>query len=131
MADEVLFARAHADAPLAAAPLHPVGADRRPLDVAGVGHRDRHVLVGNQVFDPELAALFDDHRPPLVGVVLANRLELGEDDAHQQLFAREDRAQALDHLQQLGELVENLLTLETGEPLQLHVEDRLRLQQRQ
>ena len=30
-------------------------------------------------------------------------------------------------LQQLGQLVENLLPLEAGQPLQLHVEDRLRL----
>ena len=56
VADEVLFARAHADAALAAAALRAVGGDRRPLDVAGVGDRDRHVFVGDQVLDPELAA---------------------------------------------------------------------------
>ena len=50
---------------------------------------------------------------------------------HQQLVAREDRAQPLDRLQQLGQLVEDLLPLEAGQPLQLHVEDRLRLQLRQ
>ena len=55
VADEVLLARAHADAPLAAAALRAVGRDRRALDVAGVGDRDRHVLVGDQVLDAELA----------------------------------------------------------------------------
>ena len=35
--------------------------------------------------------------------------------------------QPLDQLQQLGELVEDLLPLEAGQALQLHVEDRLRL----
>ena len=66
VADEVLFARAHADAALAATALHAVGRDRRPLDVAGVGDRDRHVLVGDQIFDAELAALLDDDRSALV-----------------------------------------------------------------
>src|SRR5262249_13907168 len=60
-----------------------------------------------------------------------NLLQLVDDDLHQQALAREDRAQALDRLQQLGELVEDLLALEAGEALQLHVEDRLRLDRRQ
>src|SRR5438128_4304864 len=66
VAHEILFARAHADAPLAAAALHPVGRDGGSLDVARIRDRDRHVLIGNQVFDPELAALVDDLGPSLV-----------------------------------------------------------------
>ena len=131
VADEVLLARAHADAPLAAAPLRAVGGDRRPLDVAGIRDGDRHVLVGDQILDAELAALLDDHGAALVRELLANRLQLVQDHPHQQLFARENGAQPLDRLHQLGELVEDLLALEAGQPLQLHVEDRLRLQLRQ
>ena len=41
------------------------------------------------------------------------------------------RAQVLDRLQQLGELVEDLLPLEAGEPLELHLENRLRLHLRE
>ncbi len=81
VADEVLFARAHADAALAAAALRAVGRDRRPLDVAGVRDRDRHVLVGDQVLDAELAALLDDLGAALVAELLANRLQLVEHDA--------------------------------------------------
>ena len=51
VADEVLVARPHADAALAAAPLVAIGRDRRPLDVAGVADRDRHVFFGDQVLD--------------------------------------------------------------------------------
>ena len=58
-------------------------------------------------------------------------MQLVDDDLHQQALAGEDRAQPLDRLQQLGELVENLLPLQAGQPLQLHVEDRLRLDLRQ
>ena len=63
--------------------------------------------------------------------VLADRLQLVDDDLHQQPLAGQDGAQALDRLQQLGQLVEDLLPLEAGQPLQLHVEDRLRLDLRQ
>ena len=56
-----------------------------------------------------------------------HRPQLVDDDLQQQLLAGENRAQPLDQLHQLGELVENLLPLEAGEPLQLHVEDGLRL----
>ena len=70
VADEVLVARPHADAALAAAPLIAVGRDRRPLDVAGVADRDRHVLFGDQVLDAELADFaFDDLGPALVAVL--------------------------------------------------------------
>ena len=58
--DHVLLAGPHADPALAAAPLVAVGRDRRPLDVAGVGDRDRHVLVGDQILDAELALVLDD-----------------------------------------------------------------------
>ena len=51
VADEVLVARAHADAALAAAALVAVVGDRGALDVAGVADRDRHVLFGDQVLD--------------------------------------------------------------------------------
>ena len=70
--DEILFARAHADAALAAAPLVAVVRDRGPLDVAGVADRDRHVFFGDQVFDAELAFLGEDLRPARVAVLLLN-----------------------------------------------------------
>ena len=57
--------------------------------------------------------------------------QLVDDDLHQQPLAGENRAQPLDRLQQLGELVEDLLPLEAGQALQLHVEDGLRLNLRQ
>ena len=66
-------------------------------------------------------------RAAIVPVLLAHFLQFADDDLHQQLFAAENRAQPLDRLQQLRHLVEDLLPLESGQPLQLHVEDGLRL----
>ena len=89
VADEVLLARPHADAALAAAPLVPVVRDRGALDVAGVADRDRHVLFGDQVLDAELAFLGED-----LGAARRRRTcrgpvaQLVDDDLHQQLVAR-------------------------------------------
>ena len=60
--DDVLFARAHADAALAAAVLRAIRRDRRALDVAGVGDRHRDVFLGDQILDAELALFFDQLR---------------------------------------------------------------------
>ena len=60
VADEVLLARPHADAALAAAALVAVVGDRGALDVAGVADRDRHVFFGDQVLDAELALFGED-----------------------------------------------------------------------
>ena len=95
VADEVLVARAHADAALAAAALVPVGRNRGALDVAGVGDGDRHVLLGDQVFDAQLARrALDDLRAAVVAVLRPHRAQLVDDDLHQQPFAGENGAAA-------------------------------------
>src|SRR4029078_11146206 len=60
--DDVLFARAHADASAAATALAAVLGDGRALDVAGRRDGDRDVLVGDQIFDAELALGVHDGR---------------------------------------------------------------------
>ena len=58
--DEILLARLHAGAALAAAPLRPVGRERHALDVAGMRDGDDHVLALDQVLVLDLAFLLDD-----------------------------------------------------------------------
>jgi hypothetical protein len=125
--DDVLLADAHPLAPLAAAPLRPVVRHRGPLDVTGVADRDRHVLVGDQVLDAELAFLLDDLGPPRVAEPVADLAQFVHDNLRQQRLARQDRAEALDERQHLSQLVDDLLPLQAGQPLELHVEDRLGL----
>ena len=86
---------------------------------------------GDQILDAELAALLDDVGAARVAVLRLNRAQFVDDDADDQVLARENRAQPLDRLHELGQLVDDLLALEAGEPLQLHVENGLRLKQRQ
>ena len=57
--------------------------------------------------------------------------QLVDDDLHHELVAAQNREQPLDQLEQLRQLVEDLLAFETGQPLELHVENRLRLYLRQ
>ena len=129
MVDDVLVARAHADAALAAALLVAIRRDRRALDVARVGDRDRDVLVGDQILDA--AARRSASR--IIGAAIVAELASARRAARRRRsrsssrsLARISRRLAISFMQ-LGELVENLLPLEAGQPLQLHVENRLRL----
>src|SRR5438445_263498 len=91
----------------------------------GLLNPDSAVFLTDQVFHADLARLgLDDLGPAVVAVLVPNRLQLVDDDLHQQALARQNGPQPLDRLEELGELVENLLPLEAREALQLHVEDR-------
>ena len=59
--DEILLARLHAGAALAAAPLRAIGRERHALDVALVRDGDDHVLALDQVFVVDLAFFLGDH----------------------------------------------------------------------
>jgi hypothetical protein len=78
VADEVLVARAHADAALAAAPLRAVGRDRRALDVAGIRDRHRDVFIGDQILDAELALFVDQLRAARIRELRLYRAQLVE-----------------------------------------------------
>src|SRR5262249_36979661 len=54
-------------------------------------------------------------------------LQFADDDLHDQPVAGQNRPQPLDRFQEFGKFIEDLLALQAGEPLQLHVEDGLRL----
>ena len=66
--DEILFARLHADAAGAAAALLAIDGDGRALEVALVAHRDRNLLVGDQVFKLQLGGLVNNLRAARVAV---------------------------------------------------------------
>ena len=125
--DEILVARLHAGAALAAAALRPVGRERHALDVAEMRDGDDHVLALDQVLVLDLAFLIDDHGAARRGEVLLHIGELVLDDA---LDARA-RAQDVEIVGDLGgelvELVLDLVAAERGEALQAQIEDRARL----
>src|SRR5262249_55229007 len=128
---DVLLARLHADEAFAAPALLAIRLECRALDVAGVRRGDDDVLVFDQVFDTEVACGFSEVRATGVAEIPVDRAQLVDNDADDQLLTREDLPEPRDELHQLGELVEDLLALEAGQALQLHVENRLRLDRRE
>ena len=124
--DEVLVLGLHPHAAAPAALLRAVARDRGALDVAGVGDRDRHVLVGDQVLDARSRSAASDD----LGAARVRRgssrscRELLDDDLRRCGLgeARMSLRSAIAH-RELGELVHDLLALEAGQPLQLQLED--------
>ncbi len=87
MAHHIFVAGLHADQALAAAPLLPVLVQSAALDVAGLRGGNHHVFVGNQVFHAEVGAVFDNFGAAVVTVLLANGLQLFDDDLEDQCVA--------------------------------------------
>ena len=61
--DEIVLARRHARAPLAAASLGAVGRHRHALDVTAMGNGDHHVLSLDQVLDVLLEFVVENLGP--------------------------------------------------------------------
>ncbi len=62
MLDEIFVARLHARASGAATTLHAIRGDRRALQVSGMADGDRHLLVGDQVFEHDFGGFVFDRR---------------------------------------------------------------------
>src|SRR5439155_347740 len=129
--EPVVFFGVGGDDALAAASLPAVRGDREPLDVAGVGHGDDHVLFGDQVLDRELALVGDDLGAALVAEAVRQLRQLLLEDLEAPRLGAEDLLALLDELASFRELVLELGVLEGGEPGEPHVEDLGRLLLRQ
>ncbi len=90
MLDEVLFARARADAALAAARLVAIDVHRGALDVSGMADGDGHVRVGDQVLDLDLLDGVHDLRAALVAEFLLDLAQLADDHLLQLFLAGQD-----------------------------------------
>ena len=125
--DEILGARAHADAAFAAARLAAIGIDGGALQVAAVRDGDGDVFHCDQVFETDLAGVFDDLGAALVAEILLDFLELLDDEVAEDFFGAEDFEVFGDAALDIGQLVGDLLLLHAGEALQLELDDGLRL----
>ena len=130
MLDEVLGARAHADAALAAARLPAVGVDAGALEVSAARDRDGDVFHRDQVFEADLAGVLDDLGAALVAVIFLDFLQLFDDQVLEHFFRTQDFQVLGDAPLDVGQLVEDLLLLHAGQALQLQLDDGLRLPSR-
>ena len=129
--DEVLVAGLHPHPAPAPPALGAVGGDAGALDVARVGDGDRHVLVGDHVLHRDLVHRVDDLGAAGIGVVFPDLLELLLDDLVDALRLAQDVPQLRDQGLHFLEVVHDLLPLQAGEALELHVEDGVGLDQAQ
>ena len=125
--DKILFLDAHPDLALAASPLRPIEGDRVALDVAGMRNRDDHFFVRDHVFQGDLRFFFHDLRAAVVLVGLAHLDQLILDDRANQRFAAQDRLEMLDLLQDLFIFLDEFVALQLREPLEPHLQNRIRL----
>ncbi len=125
--NKVLFLGAHPGDALAAASLLVVGVQGQALGIALVADGHDHGLVGDQVFEVDLALVFDDLGTARIRIGVPDLGELGAHDAQQQVPAVEDRLQFGDAGDQGLVLVLDLFSFKTRQPGQLHVQNGLGL----
>ena len=131
LVDEVLVLDAGGRLAAAAAALRLVVGHRLRLGVTAMGQRHHHILGRNQILGRQVFVIDEDFRAPLVAEGVADVFELVADDFEQPLRARQNVRQIPDLLQQFLELGKDLVLLESGEPVQAHLQNRLRLRFRQ
>ncbi len=90
MLDEVLVLGHRAESAFAAAALALISGDRRALDVTALGDGDRHVFVGDQVFDRELGAFVDDLSAARVAKLLLDLFQFVADHPPQRALVRQN-----------------------------------------
>ena len=124
---EVLLARRHAGAALAAATLGTIGRQRHALDVAAMGDGDDHVLARDQVLDVLLELHRLERGAPFIGELVLHLQQFPTQDGGELLAAAQDLEILGDLVDDLLEIAGDLLALQSGEPLQAQLEDGLRL----
>jgi hypothetical protein len=125
--DEVVFLRRGGLLAAAAALLRAILVERLRLDVARLRKRHHDVLRGDEIFDLQVLPVDDDLAAAGVAELAADLVQLVGDDLGHALGLGEDVEQVLDRGDDLAVLGEDLVLLEPGEALELHLEDALRL----
>ena len=125
--DKIAILRSRTETTFSPATLARISRDRRTLDVTTVRDSDRHVFIGDEIFDRELNAFVDNLCAALVTKIFLNFFELFRDHATERTLVAENLFQLRDVFDHLLVLVDDLLTLKCRYSSQLQIENRLRL----
>ena len=121
--DEILLARLHGGAPLAAATLRPIGRERHALDVAGVADRDDHVLALDQILVVEVRVAVENFGTARGSVSGSDRRQFSPDDVLDASTRPENIEQFGDLDRQFVQLLGDLVATKRGEARQSQLED--------
>src|SRR5207248_9712611 len=113
-----------------AAALLAIGRNRRALQIAGVGDRDRNLLINDQVFQLDFGGFVKDLGAALVAVLLLDLLQLFDDHVAQLLLARQDGFVFGNAIANVLQLVDDLVNRKARQAMQLQVEDGVSLDRR-
>ena len=125
--DEILLARRHARAALAAAPLRAIGRERHALDVAAVAHQHDHVLALDEILVVHVGVAVEDLGAARIGEVGPHLDELVADDAHEARARTQDVEIVGDLGRELLQRLGDLVAAERSEAREPQFEDRARL----
>ena len=123
----VVVLEVHALHALAAALLLAVGGHRQALHVAGLRHRDHHVLLGDKVLHVEVLRRLGQKRLARAAELLLDLQKLFFDDLANELRIAEHALVVGDLLQKLGQLGLDLVAFQAGQAAQTHLKDGLGL----
>src|SRR5437764_1271448 len=122
MLDKIVILRLCTQTTLAASSLTRIGRDGRAFYVPGICDSDRHLLVGDQVFDIELDARVNDHRSAAVTKLPSDLGQFVCDYLAQNAFVLKNILELCDVLNYRLVFVEYLLAFESRQPTQLQIE---------
>src|SRR4051794_30098807 len=125
--DRILSARSHADATLATARLPFVGIDRSAFQVPAARDGNCNVLTLYEIFQIDVACVFDNLGSALIPEGLLNLFQFADDNGSQLCLRTEDVEVFGDHALNFRQLIEDLLLLHSCQALELQLDDRLGL----
>jgi hypothetical protein len=121
--DGVVLLHRHARTALAAAMLGPIGVQRRPLDVAAVGHGDDHVLARDQVLVFQFIVALADQGPARNRELLAHDQQVLADHRQDVGAVAQQGQVALDGVGQAARLAEDVVAAQAGQTGQGQAKD--------
>src|SRR5262249_33661739 len=125
---EVIFlARLHSAYASGIATLTLEGIQRNSFDIALLGDKDGHGVVGHQVLGRQLVGTAFDAAAALVSVFVANGYELFFDQIEYQLPVGQQALVLGNFLSELGIFLFDLAAFQSGQSAQLHFQDGIGL----
>ena len=128
---EVTFLGGHAQNALSATVLLVVGIQLHALDVVVVADGNHHILIGNQIFLIHLGHIVGNGSAAFITELCLYLGKLLLDDSHNLAFISQHGFQPFNLFQNFLIFFLNLLTLQTGQPLQTQIKNCLSLLLRQ
>ena len=129
--DEVAFLGIRTDDPLSAPALTAIGCKGHPLDITVMRQGDYHVLIGDEVLDTEVAHVANDLSPTSITESLLDLIEILANYVQQQGLLLQNSLMPINFYAESRVFLCELFDLQPGQSLELHRQNRVRLNVRE